>query len=147
VLQSSGIICFDIRTWFVYNKILYHQLKINAKGSNDMGTSSGKDYFYISFRDHRDGKVVSIRAKNVSDSSLGLGFIAISDFIFDTGGVVVNPAEEDLKKRFEGVKTLHLSIYSILSIEEVGPGHKGLKFKQDKSNLVVLSRDMHPPAD
>jgi len=112
-----------------------------------MGTSSGKDYFYISFRDHRDGKVVSIRAKNVSDSSLGLGFIAISDFIFDTGGVVVNPAEEDLKKRFEGVKTLHLSIYSILSIEEVGPGHKGLKFKQDKSNLVVLSRDMHPPAD
>lgn len=112
-----------------------------------MTKNSGKDYFYISYRDQTDGKVVSLKAKNVSDSSLGLSFIAISDFIFDTGSLVVNPAEEDLKKRFEGVKTLHLSIYSILCIEEVGPGHKGLKFNKDRSNLVVLSREINPPKE
>lgn len=112
-----------------------------------MAKKPNKDYFYISYRDQADGKVVSIKAKNVSDSSLGLSFISISDFIFDTGSLVVNPAEEDLEKRFEGVKTLHLSIYSILSIEEVGPGHKGLKFSKDKSNLVVLSREIHPPKE
>ncbi len=98
-----------------------------------------KTCFVITYRDPKKGEIVSIKAKNVTDSSLGLSFIAISDFVFDTGTLVVNPAEEDLKKRFEGVKTLHLSIYSILSIEEVGPDHKGLRFKKDKSNLLVLT--------
>ena len=49
------------------------------------------------------------------------------------------------RRRFEGVKTLHLSIYHIISIEEVGLAHKGLKFKKDKSHLVVLTTDQPPP--
>ncbi len=112
-----------------------------------MAGKRNKTYYFITYREPSDGKVVSLKANTVSDSSLGLSFIAISGFIFDTTSVVVNPAEEDLKKRFEGVKTLHLSIYTILSVEEVGADHKGLSFQKDKSNLVVLSSDQHQPRD
>jgi hypothetical protein len=65
--------------------------------------------------------------------------------VFDTKSVVINPEEEEQKRRFEHVKTLHLSIYSIISIEEVGADHKGLAFKKDKSNLVVLSPELPQP--
>ncbi len=104
-------------------------------------------FFIISYREPKDGKVVTLKAKTVTDSSLGLSFVAISDFVFNTTSVVINPEEEEKKKHFEDVKTLHLSIYSIISIEEVGPEHKGLKFKKDKSNLVVLSGEPNRPKD
>ncbi len=98
-----------------------------------------KDSFYrITYREPQDGQIVSIKAHNVTDSTLGLSFVSISDFYFDDSSLVVNPAEEDLKKHFADVKTLHLSIYTIVSIEEVGFDTKGLAFKKDKSNLVVL---------
>jgi len=107
-----------------------------------------QDTFYvISYREPKDGKVLTLKAKTVTDSSLGLSFIAISDFVFDTVSVVINPEEEHQKKHFEGVKTLHLSIYSIISIEEAGPQHKGLKFKKDKANLVLLSGEQYHPKD
>lgn len=102
--------------------------------------------YLITYRNAKDGKVVTLKAKTVTDSSLGLSFVAISDFLFDTKSVVINPEEEDQKRQFEGVKTLHLSIYSIISIEEVGEDHKGLRFKKDKSNLVVLSSEHTQPS-
>jgi hypothetical protein len=111
-------------------------------------TQSNKDsYFIITYREPKDGAIMQLKAGTVRDSSLGLSFIAISDFLFDTSSRVVNPAEEDLKKRFENVKSLHLSIYTIISIEEVGMEHQGLTFKKDKSNLVVLSPEHHQPKD
>lgn len=112
-----------------------------------MSSSSKDTYFIVTYREPSEGKIVSLKAKTVTDSSLGLSFITISDFIFDTGSLVVNPVEEEMKKRFEGVKSLHLSIYSIISIEEVGAEHKGLKFQKDKSNLVVFSSEQPPPTD
>jgi hypothetical protein len=111
-------------------------------------TQSSKDsFFIITYREPAKGNIVEIKARTVGDSSLGLSFVSISNFMFDTGSLVVNPAEEDLKKRFENVKTLHLSIYSIISIQEVGMEHKGLYFKKDKSNLVVLSPEHNLPKD
>ncbi|MFP4158955.1 MAG: DUF1820 family protein [Desulfobacterales bacterium] len=108
----------------------------------------GKDtYFVITYREPREAKILTLKARTVTDSSLGLSFIAISDFVFSTSGLVVNPAEEDLKKRLENVKSMHLSIYTIISIEEVGAEHEGLSFKKDKSNLVVLSPEHHQPGD
>ncbi len=101
-------------------------------------------YFIITYREPKDGQVVSLKAHNVTDSSLGLSFISISDFYFETDSLVVNPAEEDLKKRFASVKTLHLSIYTIISIEEVGKDHKGLQFEKDRSNLVVFPGTQRP---
>ena len=112
-----------------------------------MAKKPKETYFIITYRDPGDGKILSLKADEVTDSSLGLSFIAISDFRFDTDTLVLNTAEEDQKKRFESVKSLHLSIYTIISIEEVGVDHKGLKFNKDKSNLIVLSSDHHLPAD
>jgi len=112
-----------------------------------MGQAAEKTYFYITYREAREGKVVTLKAQTVTDSSLGLSFVAISNFIFDTNSRVVNPAEEDQKRRFEGVKTLHLSIYSIISIEEIGADHNGLNFKKDKSNLVIFSSESQSPRD
>jgi hypothetical protein len=112
-----------------------------------MAQKKQETFFIISYREPKDGKVLTLKARTVTDSSLGLSFVAISDFIFNTTSVVINPEEEDMKKHFEDVKTLHLSIYSIIFIEEVGPEHKGLKFKKDKSNLVVLSGDQQIPKD
>lgn len=94
--------------------------------------------FIVTFRDARDGAIVNLRARTIRDSTLGLSFISISDFIFETEGVVVNPVEEQLRVRYAHVKSLHLSIYTIISVEEVGEGHKGLSFKKDRSNLVAL---------
>ena len=104
-----------------------------------------KTFYIINYRDPKDNKTVELKAKKVTDSTLGLSFIAISDFIFDSSALVVNPAEEDLKRKLEHVKTLHISIYSILSIEEVGAAHRGLKFKKDKSNLIVLNSSHQTP--
>lgn len=111
-------------------------------------TSKSKDgantYFVITYRDPKEGKIVECKAKTIADSSLGLSFIAISDFVFTSrNSVVVDPTEEYLQKRLENVKSLHLSIYSIVSIEEVGQ-QVGLKFVKDKSNLVMLNPNSHP---
>lgn len=94
--------------------------------------------FIVTYRDPKEEKVIQVKARSIRDSSLGLGFVAISDFVFVTDTLVLNPAEEQLKNRFKDVRTFHVSIYTILSIEEVGPNHRGLKFEKDKSNLVVL---------
>ena len=101
--------------------------------------------YLIHYRDPKDGTNQSLRAHKVYDSPLGLSFVCISDFVFEPEGLVVKPAEEQLQKRLEGVKSLHMSIYSIISIEEIGPEHKGLKFQKDKSNLVVLPQDTAQP--
>ncbi len=108
-------------------------------------TDKKKDtFFIITYRDPVSEKQVSIKAGTVTDSSLGLSFIAISDFVFENSALVVNPQEEDMKRRFAEVKTLHLSIYTVLSIEEVGPQHAGLRFKKDKSKLLVLPGSSAP---
>jgi len=103
-------------------------------------------YFIISYRDTKEDKIIECKAKTIMDSTLGLSFVAISDFVFTSlNSVVVDPTEEYLQKRLENVKSLHLSIYNIISVEEVGMGHDGLKFQNDRSNLLVLNIDKSRP--
>ncbi len=104
---------------------------MSAKGKSEQ-------FYVVNYRDPVEDKIVSLKAKKISDSSLGLAFVRISDFVFDSDLLVVKPEEEALKKKFEDVKSLHLSIYSIVSIMEVGKRHRGLKFENDKCQLVVL---------
>ncbi len=103
-------------------------------------------YYVITYRKPVEGKIDTLKAKTVRDSSLGLSFVAISDFIFDTDSLVVNPEEERRQQTFKNVKTLHLSIYTIVSIEEVGQDNEGLQFEKDKSNLVVFPRNDTNPS-
>lgn len=110
-------------------------------------TAKKSDSCYIvTYRDPREGTIVTLKAKSIRDSTLGLSFVAISDFVFSTESVLVNPVEESQRVRLADVKSLHLSIYSIISIEEVGIGHKGLSFKKDRSNLVAFPTGGTPPA-
>jgi hypothetical protein len=64
--------------------------------------------------------------------------VCLSQFVFDTGSRIANPAEEQLARRFENTRRLHLNLFSIQSIAEVGVDHPGLKLEQDRPNLVVL---------
>ena len=102
-------------------------------------------FFLVTFRDPKDGIVTQLKVKNIEDSSLGLSFIKLSSFIFEVNTLVVQPVEEQLQKRYENVKSLHLSIYSIISIEELGVEHKGLQFNKDRSNLISFPSDMGTP--
>jgi hypothetical protein len=105
--------------------------------------AADSSYYLIHYRDPKDGKISALKAKRIEDSSLGLGFVRISEFLFDTSGIVVQPTEVQLEARFEGVKSLHLSIYSIVSVEEMGGsgGGKPLKFKKSRSNLLAFPTD------
>lgn len=100
------------------------------------GQSKDKSLFLIHYRDPKDGQTVSLKARQVSDSSLGLSFIKISDFVFESNGMVIKPSEEQLRKRLENVKSLHLAIYSVIAIEELSS--KDLRFMKDKTNVVVF---------
>jgi hypothetical protein len=97
--------------------------------------------FAITFRDHRTGEAITLRAREIRDSTLGIAFVAISGFVFDRSGLIVNPADEALARRFEHTKTLHLSIHVIHAIEELGADHQGLSFDSDRSKVVLF-----PPA-
>lgn len=108
-----------------------------------MAQNQKDSHYVINYRDPKSNEIVQIRARKIRDSSLGLSFVEVSDFLFDSGGLVIKPAEEQLRKRLEFVKSLHLSIYSILSVEEVGDIK--LTFKTDRSNLVALPLDTSPP--
>jgi hypothetical protein len=108
-------------------------------------TDADSTHFLVTYRDPKDGEIKELRARKILDSSLGLSFVALSDFIFETSPLLVQPHQDDLKRRFEAVKTFHLSIYSVVSIEEVGDDHAGLRFDHDRSNLVVLPKSDAKP--
>ena len=94
--------------------------------------------FRVTYRDPKDGQLTSLTVRTIDDSSLGLSFVALSDFVFETSTILVDPKMESKKLEFEDIKVLHLSIYSIVSIAEVGEHKKPLSFKHDKANLLLL---------
>ncbi len=98
-----------------------------------------KPLFLVHYKDPVDGKLISLKARSIHDSSLGLSFISISDFVFETNQLVIKPSEEQLQKKLENTKSLHISIYSIVSIEELSESK--LKFKDDKSKLLMFPSD------
>lgn len=101
-------------------------------------------HYIVTYRDPEnltEQKNITLRVKKISDSNLGLSFICLSQFIFESGPIILDPKADKLKIRFENTKSLHLSIYSIISIEEVGASHQGLNLK-DKSNLFVIPKDL-----
>jgi len=110
-----------------------------------LGKKKSEGHFLVTYRDPVTEKVAELKVRSVDDSSLGLSFVRLSDFLFDTEALVVKPGEDALKKRYEGVKSLHLSIYTVVSIAEVGAAASALSFEHDRSNLVVLPGARKPP--
>lgn len=97
--------------------------------------------FIVSYKDLKTNKVISLKVGSIQDSTLGIGFLHISNFIFENSSPLINPIDEELKIRFENTKALHLSIYSIISIEEVGKDHQGLSISKNRSNLIFLPQN------
>ena len=101
-------------------------------------------HYVVTYRDSVKDETVTLRARAVHDSPLGLSFLAISDFVFDTNARVIDPSEEALRDRLRDVRTLHLSIYRVLAVLEVGVDHTGLQLTHDRSNLVVFPSGRGP---
>ena len=105
-----------------------------------MKNQESPTYYIVTYRDPKDGKTVNLKAKTIKDSNLGLSFIFVSDFILKGQGSskIIDPNEEKLRNQLKDTKGLHLSIYSIIMIEEVGSNHDGLHFENDKGKILVL---------
>lgn len=66
-----------------------------------------------------EDKVYEIYAKQVYQGGL-YGFVVIEDILFgETGSIVVDPAEERLKREFEGVRQTHVPMHAVLRIDLV----------------------------
>src|SRR4051812_12860689 len=118
----------------------FHTIRLTFRAKSQiydaMAQKEKDSHYVVHYRDPKTGEILQLKAQSIHDSTLGLGFVCVSEFLFDSGGLVIKPAEEQLQKRLEFVRSLHLSIYSIVSIEEVGD--KKLSFQKDRSNLLVL---------
>lgn len=101
-------------------------------------TTKEQTHFVVTYKDAKENKVLTLKAKHIKDSSLGPAFVELSEFVFDSSALILNPADEEVKEHFKDVRRLHLSIYHIITIEEVGKSNRGFKFKKEKSNVVVL---------
>ena len=75
-------------------------------------STKNESLFLVHYRDPKDGGIVSLKAKKIYDSPLGISFVCITQFVFETNSLVVKPTEEQLQKRLENVKSMHISIYS-----------------------------------
>ena len=98
-----------------------------------------KTFFIVTYRNpEKPSENITVRVRTIKDSSLGLAFVSLSDFIFHSRSNLLNPQDEYAKKRFQKTKSLHLSIYNILSVEEVGEENQGLGLAHDKSKLLFF---------
>lgn len=95
-------------------------------------------YYEITFRSPDSGTLTTLKAGTVGDSDLGAGFICLSELLFETSSRVANPAEEALAARYKDTRRLHLNVFSIQTIAEVGASHPGLTLDTDRSNLVAF---------
>ena len=76
-----------------------------------------KPLYKVSFLSN--GKVYELYARRVSSGALW-GFIEVAELVFDVrDGVVVDPAEEQLRDEFAATRVLHLPMQAVLRVEEV----------------------------
>ena len=95
-----------------------------------------------------EGEVWEIYCKRVSQSGL-FGFIEIEGVLFgEKTSVVVDPAEERLKKVFDGVGRSHVPLHAIVRIDEVekrGTVAIHAAPAQPAGKVVTLPSSMHKP--
>ena len=111
-----------------------------------MRSQENHTYYTVTYKDPKDGKTVHLKAKTIKDSNLGLSFIFVSDFILkgESSSKIIDPNEEKLRNQLKDTKGIHLSIYTIIMIEEIGSNHDGLHFENDKGKILVLPNEQAP---
>ena len=99
-------------------------------------------HFVVTYRNpEKATENIEVRVRSVDDSILGPAFIALSGFIVHSSTGIINPRDEYAKKRFQKTKTLHISIYNIVTIEEVGEEHPGLQLAPKEGQLLNFDPD------
>ncbi|NIP17058.1 MAG: DUF1820 family protein [Xanthomonadales bacterium] len=93
---------------------------------------------------HYHDKVYELFCTEVCSSSIW-GFVEVAGLVFEEGdGVVIDPTEEKLRDRFEGVEVLHLPMHNVLRVEQVRK--KGQSVIRDrKSGEKVTPFPISPP--
>lgn len=94
--------------------------------------------YRVTFRSPDDGETQTLRCEEVGDSPLGLGFVTVSGFDFETSSLIVDPRAQQLEQRFSDVRRLHLHLHAVLCIEELSD--EVLELQGDRSKLIVLER-------
>ena len=81
-----------------------------------MVKSKGKQTVYrVSFVNQ--GKIYEVYTKTVSSSAL-FGFIEMGELIFgEASTLVIDPSEENLRREFKGVTSVHIPMHNILRID------------------------------
>ena len=105
-----------------------------------------QSYFAVTYRNpEKLTENLTVNVKTIKDSSLGISFVSLSDFLFSQKSIIVDPKEDQMRQRFEKTRSLHLSIHHIVSIEEKGLENEGLRFVNDRSNVLTLGNGFEGP--
>ncbi len=94
------------------------------------------------------GKVYDVYARQVTQGGL-YGFIEVEDLVFgEKSALLVDPAEEALRREFEFTKRLHLPLNCVIRIEEVDKSSaaRGKIVALPEKNSVPDSPLFPPPA-
>lgn len=68
---------------------------------------------------HNQGQVYEVYARSIYQSEL-YGFVEIEDYTFGTRSkMLIDPAEDRLRKEFEGVQRSFIPMHAIVRIDEV----------------------------
>lgn len=79
--------------------------------------STKNPLFRVTFK--HQNQVYELYAKDITSEDL-FGFISLGELVFDVaGGVVIDPAEEQLKSEFKDVEVLHIPQHHVIKIEQV----------------------------
>ncbi|NVK31961.1 MAG: DUF1820 family protein [Gammaproteobacteria bacterium] len=63
-------------------------------------------------------KLYELYVRNVYQSDVQ-GFVVLENFVFESGGLLVDPAEDKLRAEFEGVSRSLVPYYNVHRIDEV----------------------------
>ena len=102
---------------------------------------SESNLYLVTYRNpEKKEENITVRVRSIHDSDLGPTFITLSDFVFQTSSKLLNPQDEYAKKRFQKTKKLHLSIYNIISVEEIGDD-LGLSLASKEGEILIFDPD------
>jgi len=92
-----------------------------------------------------EGEIYQLCARSVGQSGLW-GFIEVADPVFGTSSsVVVDPSEEKLKARFEGVKRFHVPMHAVQRVDEVTESDPAVIRSAESGKVSTLPIYTQPP--
>ena len=104
-----------------------------------------KNIYKIMF--HNEGRIYEVYATSISQGSL-FGFVEVEGLLFgEKSTVVVDPAEERLKKEFGGVERTYIPLHAIIRIDEVAKrGTSTIHPVPEGAKVTSLPSPIYAPA-